>query len=152
MALWESQLAQLGLAAASCVARCEQLPEYTAQGRQLKLQACILLASVPLESGRVRGPEQTLSLGFIGGFSEVEGALKIVKNHMWLCIVLGRGRKRGHNFPHLLKEGLLIPEMVKNPGVDPLCSLSPPSLDWGFPAHNVRHSLQPSPQFLNLRT
>lgn len=32
LALWESQGGQLGLAAASCVARCEQLPGYTAPG------------------------------------------------------------------------------------------------------------------------
>lgn len=70
----------------------------------------------------------------------MEGALKIAKNHMCLCIVLGAGRRGGHSFPHL-KEGL-IPEVIKNPGVDTLWSLSPPSLDWVFPAHNI--SLTPS--------
>ena len=49
MTLRENQLGQLGLAAASCVARCKQLSEYTAQGnQQVRWQSYILLASKSL--------------------------------------------------------------------------------------------------------
>lgn len=49
MTLRENQLGQLGFAAASCAARCKQLPEYTAQGnQQVKWQSYILLASKSL--------------------------------------------------------------------------------------------------------
>lgn len=118
-------MAQLGLAAASCVARCEQLPKCTAQGnKQLELQSSKSL----WKKGRVHGPEK-LCLGFIG-FLEVQGPLKI---YIKSCVFTqcSGGRRRGeYSFHHILKEGL-IPEMVKNPGAYPLFSLLPPSLDWG---------------------
>lgn len=64
LALWESQLAQLGLAAASCVARCEQLPECTAQGNQLLKLALNLFASKsPRKGGRFMVLNELLAWG-----------------------------------------------------------------------------------------
>lgn len=56
---------------------------------------------------------------------------------MHLCVVLRAGGGEEHSFHHILKDGLIL-EMVRNPGVDPLCSLSLLSLGWSSP--------QPRPQ------
>lgn len=49
---------------------------------------------------------------------------------MCVCVLFWGWELGERSVHHILKEGL-IPEMVKNPGVDPLGSPSAPPLGWG---------------------
>lgn len=111
-------------------------------------QVAVLLASKSLwKRGRVRDPEQSLSLKFTEGFQEMQGSWKVYAKSCVFVHCSGAWRRGEHSFRYILKAGL-IPEMVKNPGVSlfPITFIS----RLRFHAHNIGGLLQPQPQFRSL--
>lgn len=138
MALWESQLAQLGLAVASCVARCGQLPECAAQGNQQSSHSLLFASGSLWKTERVHDPEQTLRLGLTGGFPEGQRSPKAhVKSCVFACCS-GGGSWESVAFIIFSKKALFQKWLKTRvgPSLFPISS----TFGLGFPAHNVRGS------------